>query len=311
MSSKTKTEGPGIVYLGIHGGQFLELSKIFFGREFFSNTNSDSYEEELTPLAHSSDAASDNSGSSETTHSDDGDGRLCKALKVMLWCVSGMPIWTWLASIGKGSLTNYVTEMALKSPHPIRIGNVRFARAKVLGGDSYTRVVMLQRNNHPSTRKKNLSVAFANAAALSEDPEDSTTIDDVDQRFDSLSTRLLRADSLPKLSRDSYKMQTMNDGTIVALPPLAFYQPKQNSKITNVKDNNTNNPTKDYQSINQKIGAMAKAAAANHQQSTECDDIAIEDDPQGDPPKPLDFAIAIFYIIFGIIAMFAGLVSIF
>ena len=270
----------------------MELSKLFFGREFLSNTNFDSYDEELIPLAHSSDATSDNSGSS-------GDGRLCKALKVMLWYLLGMPIWIRLASIGKGSLTNYVTEMALKSPHPIRIGNVRFARAKVLGGDSYTRVVMLQRNNHQSTRNNNLSAAIANATALS---EDLTATDDSDQRFDSLSTRLLRADSLPKFSKDSYKMQTMRDGTIVALPPLAFYQPKQNS--------DTNNPNKDYQSINQKIGAMAKAAA-NQQQSTEGDDIAIEDDPQGDPPRALDFAIAIFYIIFGIIAMFAGLASIF
>jgi hypothetical protein len=277
----------------------LELSKLFFGREFLSNTNCNSYDEELIPLAQSSDAISDNSGSSEKVPSDDADGRLCKALKVMLWYLLGMPIWIRLASIGKGSLTNYVTEMALKSPHPIRIGNVRFARAKVLGGDSYTRVVMLQRNNHPSTRNKNLSAAFANATALSEDP---TTTYDVDQRFDSLSTRLLRADSLPKFSRDSYKMQTMRDGTIVALPPLAFYQPKQTS--------DTNNPNKDYQSINQKIGAMAKSAA-NQQQSIEGDDIAIEDDPQGDPPRALDFAIAIFYIIFGIIAMFAGLASIF
>jgi len=39
-------------------------------------------------------------------------------------------------------------------------------------------------------------------------------------------------------------------------------------------------------------------------------DESIEEDPQDDPPEVLDFALAIFYIILGTVALFAGLVSI-
>ena len=41
------------------------------------------------------------------------------------------------------------------------------------------------------------------------------------------------------------------------------------------------------------------------------EEFALEDDPQQIPPGILDFVIAISYIIFGIIAMVAGLYSIF
>mmetsp|Transcript_5944 Transcript_5944/g.14759 ORF Transcript_5944/g.14759 Transcript_5944/m.14759 type:complete len:303 (+) Transcript_5944:675-1583(+) len=72
--------------------------------------------------------------------------------------------------------------------------------------------------------------------------------------------------------------------------------------------------TADYQSINQKIGAMAMARAAQQQNgkddTDEFEDIAIEEDPQGEPPGVLDFAVAMFYVLFGLVAMIAGLGSI-
>jgi hypothetical protein len=150
-----------------------------------------------------------------------------------------------------------------------------------------------------------LPAAFANASSSPEDSEEES--DPHYRRFDSLTTKLMRTDSLPRISKDSsYKMQTTRDGTIVALPPLAFYQPKSNSIRTTTNHQN-------YQSINQKIGAMAVAAAAadQPQSGAKGDDIAIEDDPQGDPPTPLDFALAIFYVNFGVLAMLTGLASIF
>ncbi len=288
--------GPGILYLGIHGGRFLELSKTYFGQELVSTVENDDDEEEKLALL-----GSHNNNESESTIQDEKDYLACNYLKTLLWYFVGMPIWTKLASVGKGSLTTYVTEMALKSPHPIRIGNVRFARAKVLGGDSFTRVVMLQNNNKNNSTKKNLSAAFDNAdTSNSEDSEETPTGNNF-RRFSSVNTKLLRADSLPRVSHDSFKMQTTKDGTIVALPPLAFYQPNGKNVIKN------NNGKQDYQSINQKIGAMAAAAA----KSTDGEDIAIEDDPQGDPPNISDFVMAISYVILGIIAMFAGLASIF
>ena len=227
------------------------------------------------------------------------NSRLRILWKTFLWYSTGMPLWIRLASIGKSTLTTYVTEMALKSPHPIRIGNVRFSRAKIQGDDSY----MLPKNqrsypeNNNSRGSKDLSLPMAGAV----DSEGEN-----DDRFDSLTTKLLRTDSLPKLSNynsDVYSMQTTQNGAIVALPPLASYQTNSSSGGTFQHTN------QNYQSINQTIGAMVMAEqAAEHDLE---DDIAIEDDPQGDPPTVLDFIVAISYIVFGAVAMFAGLASIF
>jgi hypothetical protein len=59
-----------------------------------------------------------------------------------------------------------------------------------------------------------------------------------------------------------------------------------------------------YDSINQRIGAMAR-------RQMEEEKLALEDDPQGNPPSSVDFFIAAFYVIFGVVAMAAGLLSIF
>jgi hypothetical protein len=45
-------------------------------------------------------------------------------------------------------------------------------------------------------------------------------------------------------------------------------------------------------------------------QSSAVGDEAPEEDPQADPPKVADFCIAFGYMIFGVIALAAGLVSI-
>mmetsp|Transcript_21496 Transcript_21496/g.45306 ORF Transcript_21496/g.45306 Transcript_21496/m.45306 type:complete len:771 (+) Transcript_21496:182-2494(+) len=313
--------GPGIVYLGIHGGRFLELSKQYFGPEMFDDDDDDNNNnknhnheaaiggrEESIPLVYRAKGAGDD----EEDKPPNGCGFLDFLLslpKTWLWYLLGMPLWTALASIGKGSLTTYVTEMALKSPHPIRIGNVRFARARVSGGRDYTRVVMLRSpGGSPMKPQKQQPGGSGVSSSFAEGNGD-----DADQHFGPLRTKLLRADSLPRLSNKNYRMQTTRDGTFIALPATAFsQQPKERAKTilnngTNDSNSNNNNAT-NYQSINQKIGAMAVAAAAT---AEEGEDIAIEDDPQGDPPEVLDFVIAISYVVFGVIAMIVGLVSIF
>ena len=151
--------------------------------------------------------------------------------------------------------------MALKTPHPIRIGNVRYARAKLRSGD--TRVVMLSTEGQ------------------------ATRGIDVD-------TKLLRADSLSR----GHDTQRMSNGMIVALPPSA--PTKQKTLLMTTQDTDKGV----YQSIDQKIGAMVK-------RQREEEDLALEDDPQQDPPEVKDFMVALFYIVFGVIAMFAGLLSIF
>jgi hypothetical protein len=88
-----------------------------------------------------------------------------------------------------------------------------------------------------------------------------------------------------------------SDGAIVALPPLTS---KQKIFVETMNDADKGN----YKSINQKIGALAK-------RKMEEEKLALEEDPQGNPPSSVNFCIAAFYVIFGIIAMAAGLLSIF
>jgi sodium-coupled neutral amino acid transporter 11 len=245
--------GPGAVYLGVHGGRFLELSRAFFGPSIQPETASD---EETVPLYNKPVAA--NLPPPTST-----DSWLVRQLKNILWYLWLMPIWCKIASIGKSYLTSHVTDLAIKSPYPIRIGNVRFASVKVTGGG--TRVVMLPKKGSPAD----------------------------DQNLDApLNTMLIRADSLPK----GHDAAITYEGNIVALPLTpnqSRFLPQTIQKVQ-----------KDYQSINKKIGAMAMRKMQEEQ-------LALEDDPQQDPPRVFDFVTAIFYVIFGVVALVAGLVSIF
>jgi hypothetical protein len=259
--------GPGLVYIGVHGGRFLELSDSFFGREeeFLGSelpTECQLQQQQQQHEVENSTLMDCESGNNNITPPSSMMVLwFTWQFKNLLWYIFGMPLWYPLARVGKQHLTTHVTEMAMKSPHPIRIGNVRFARATLRSGD--TRVVMLS----------NIGEAERNI--------------DVD-------TKLLRSDSLCR----SYDIQRMPSGAIVALPPSA----PTNQKRFLVTPQDTDKGV--YQSINQKIGAMAKRQRQE-------EDLALEDDPQQDPPHVTDFIIALFYIIFGVVAMFAGLLSIF
>lgn len=247
--------GPGAVYLGVHGARFLELSKAFFGKSAVSSSTND---EELAPLYNA-----DVSGDLPDLDDDDEENCIVHQIKNVLWYLFLMPIWSNIASYGKATLTHHVSELALKSPHPIRIGNVRFATARLSGS---TRVLMLPQKG--STHKMQQLAAPTN-------------------------TMLIRADSLPK----EYGTHQTSEGRVLALP----ISPHRNAGLP--QHVNTAG-TKDYQSINEKIGAMAK-----RKQQEEA--LALEDDPQQDLPKMADFLVAIFFIMFGVIAMVAGLVSLY
>jgi len=280
--------GPGIIYIGIHGGRFLELSEQYFGTTATSNSNN----------------------SSASTHI------ILLLWKKFLWCLWGMPLWIKLATIGKHQLTEHVTDMALKSPHPIRIGNVRYARAKYTtmhgsndngngnGNGSndtkiFTRVVMLQQ---PKSKQQNNN--------------NNNHDNSYNRSDDDVQTKLLRADSLPKFLNNSSKVNNMMDGTIAALPPSAFrgggvcvVPPYKNNKGIGTGQQ----PQNSYESINTKIGAnqMKRDEEKDKNDDSDSDDSDLEDDPQRDPPSIVDFIIAISYIIFGVIALAAGLMSIF
>jgi hypothetical protein len=260
--------GPGLVYIGIHGGRFLELSNSFFGhRSGFLGSHAELPAEHLQCQEEVGEAAPlycETAKAGVLMSYGITDSWVTRQIKSILWFLLGMPVWCAIAAIGKESLTFHVTNMALRSPHPIRIGNVRFARTKLTGGD--TRIVIMNDGNSDTRHGEG--------------------------QFD-VSTKLLRADSLPK----NHATLRMSDGMIMALPCL---KAKQKGVLTMSKD-----PEGDsYKSINQRIGAVAKRQIQE-------DKLAIEDDPQQDPPSTADFVIAIFYVVFGVVAMVAGLLSIF
>lgn len=234
--------GPGAVYLGVHGARFIELTRAFFGSPLQSKSTQTSDEE--TTLLYNADIAND---CEEPVN----DSSIISLLKTCLWYVLLLPVWTAIASFGKESLTEHVTEMAMKSPHPIRIGNVRYASAQVSGGT--TRIVVLPQKGHTGESQ---------------------------QQTAATRTMLLRADSLPH----GYGTARISDGQILALP----LSPHLKNGLP----------------INKQIGALAK-----RKQKEET--FALEDDPQQEPPKMADFVLAIFYIVFGVVAMFAGLISLF
>jgi hypothetical protein len=246
--------GPGAVYLGVHGARFLELSKVFFGHGLVkAETPRD---EEMAPLYNAN-----VSGDLPELDDDDEENRIIKQLRALLWYLLCMPVWTAIATYGKATLTDHVHDLVMKSPHPIRIGNVRFASAQVSGGT--TRVLMLPQKG--ASHHDQMLVAPTN-------------------------TTFIRSGPLP----DAYGAT----GRVLALP----MSPHRNAGLPQaVKSTSTQGG---YQSINQTIGAMAK-----RKQQEEA--LALEDDPQQDLPGRLDFLIAIFYIIFGFVAMVAGLVSLY
>ena len=250
--------GPGAVYLGVHGARFLELSRVFFGRKLMNG--GESGDEEMTPLYNSE-------VSGDLPELEEDDNWLVYQLKSALWYLLLMPIWTAIASYGKATLTQHVSELALKSPYPIRIGNVRFASTQVRGGA--TRVVMLPQKGS-SHRLQQLAAP---------------TI-----------TMLIQDDSLPNFASTS-------DGRVLALPPSSSSN-RLNAICVPETNPATSTTQKNYESINTRIGAMAKRKKQE-------EELALEDDPQQDLPSKLDFLVAIFFILFGFVAMVAGLVSLY
>lgn len=285
--------GPGVVYLGVHGGRFLELSKAFFGESIGTSTQATTSEEaddqETAPLYNEPVSA-------DLPELPTSEVWIVSIWKNILWYLLLMPIWVRIANVGKSNLTTHISDLVIKSPHPIRIGNVRFATAKGRGGGA-TRVVMLP--------TKGLSTSIQ------------------DQRSNApISTMLIRADSLQKGGHYNAASRTPDGQKIIALP----LTPKQkasrlipssssNSALTSLNNDKQRrvggvsgvgvaSNDGNYQSINERIGAMAKRKKQE-------EELALEDDPQQDPPHAIDFVFAISYIIFGVIAMLAGLFSIY
>ena len=125
---------PGMVYLGIHGGRFLELvQNSWLGSLLEAEDGTVSpptHAVETTPLV----AGGNKTNDVEKQQDGDelpSDSFVMHLIKKLVWYVTGLPIWCSIAQTGKRHLTQHIHDMALKSPHPIRIGDVSYKRVPV------------------------------------------------------------------------------------------------------------------------------------------------------------------------------------
>ena len=230
--------GPGVIYLGVHGERFLSLARQAFGRrneasvEHSATQSNENGADETTPLVVGGDAThiitSENQDAVEVVG----------VWNHILWYLTGMPLWCAIARSGKVQLQEHITEMTMKSPHPIRIGDVEYKRVAI-----------------PLNRDDN------------EDEES------------------FLGDHLNKMVRDQ------------SMPHLS-------NLIT------TSGSAGTLMNINQQIGQglLEQQKKISVKRSTE---EIVEADPQELPPSWHDFYVAIFLIILGFIALFAGMYSIF
>jgi hypothetical protein len=279
--------GPGVVYLGIHGGRFLELTgeSASFGpvlRKRFphacdagassqagtTGTREHALQSEgpllppkaptlektrepveTTPLVNISGGIGDPEAPSATSLTAILD-REPQWWHYIIWHLCGMPLWVRIALTGKRGLRDHIHKMAMKSPYPIRIGDVQYQRLAV------------------STQSKQ-------AAGPKE-------------KF------ILHATAIPPG---------------VLLPPSR--QGSENTLPRALSQTHSFNGLHSLSSgsINQQIGkAILEQKARTKQTSPEQ---PLEPDPQAAPAQWSDFVIAIAFMLFGALAFSAGILSIF
>ncbi|GKY92560.1 hypothetical protein MPSEU_000226200 [Mayamaea pseudoterrestris] len=222
---------PGMLYLGVHGGRFLELvqNSWFFPvakSEANGNTKiSVTVAVETTPLVKSQQEGEEVKRQQQIKNEKQRveNRTIMGVMKTLIYYIAGFPIWCAIAKIGKETLTKHVQKLVRENVHPIRIGNVQFSLAKVLDDG--------------------------------------------------------KIDADPKVS------------TVVTHPEYRQHYSEPLEGSGRHKDDKPDNAT--------------KFGDAGNGLST------LEPDPQEQPPTWLDFGVAIFYILFGIVALTAGLYSLF
>jgi sodium-coupled neutral amino acid transporter 11 len=254
--------GPGMCYLGVHGERFLQLIKesSWWGNGKRNRTLSNDVENgtdgivvvsegspnkptlavETTPLVSGKVNATDRAGSQNDSANDNNDEIVLTGfLPTLTWYLLGMPIWVAIAKEGKAKLKKHVHDMVLKSPHPIRIGEVEYSKVIV----------------HMAEKDDEMNPNWKELMHMNSD------------RF-----------SRPSASMTSSLRGITGSGSGV--------------------------------NINQAIG---KELLQKQQQKQRNDkkNAMPEADPQDEPPSWLDFYIAIMFVLLGVVAVVAGLYSLY
>jgi sodium-coupled neutral amino acid transporter 11 len=131
--------GPGAVYLGIHGERFLQLvdESSWLGAWHKQQTttqtnkrmlhpNGDSLVQETTPLVARERLPMTTTNGEEEASS--WKTRMTEGLQTILAYALWMPLWCFIAAYGKQCLGNHMHDMTLKSPYPLRIGDIEYKR---------------------------------------------------------------------------------------------------------------------------------------------------------------------------------------
>lgn len=278
--------GPGMLYLGVHGGRFLELihanpwlspvpvtnteSKVRRGGRRRGRTSSSFDDEEEIDIDSQENVKTKKSSKQltvavETTplvsnqeEADDfvqkrKDGKLQDHLnesalplwfrwsRCTVWYVTGMPIWYAVAKRGRSGLTKHVHQLVMKSPYPIRIGNVEFTLTSILD----------------------------------------------DGRVDAHA----------------------GEGAAVLRGQQAFQQ----SHSEGFEEETNGQPRLNPSSSNSSLPFLGKEALLQKRLSERLQEVApdLEPDPQEEPPAAGDFVVAIFYVCFGVLALCVGLFSLY
>jgi solute carrier family 38 (sodium-coupled neutral amino acid transporter), member 11 len=268
--------GPGLVYLGVHGERFLELVEAtWLGSMLTSGNNSTTSSSSMsrtkkgptTPAVETL-AAVENTPLVATKNAEKEDQQqqqqqpkdfwLVIVIRTIIWYVLLMPIWCWIARTGRTGLNKHIHDMALKSPHPIRIGDVEYHRTNT-------------------------------AATIDNDADDEETPRTFPFRREAggtLPLDLAMASKQPKIARQQQQH------SIVAISPHA-------TKLLSSTGGTSN--------IDQLLGKQILQRKQQGQRPNQNEEL--EKDPQESPPSWYDFYVAIFYMLFGILALVAGLLS--
>jgi solute carrier family 38 (sodium-coupled neutral amino acid transporter), member 11 len=266
--------GPGLVYLGVHGERFLELVEATWLGSMLTSVNSgtstSNSRTKVPPKTAPVEtlAAVENTPlfSTNTTKNDDQQQHkecwLLIVVKTIIWYLLLMPIWCWIAATGRTGLNKHIHDMALKSPHPIRIGDVEYHRT----------------NTAATTIDTDGDTDEEEAPRVSWRREGSAG---------SLPLVLAKANIQQKLGRPQQQH------AIVAVSPHATKLLSSTGGMSN---------------IDQLLGKQILQRQQQGQGSTSQSE-ALEKDPQESPPSWYDFYVAIFYMLFGFLALVAGLLS--
>ena len=121
--------GPGLLYLGVHGGRFLELTDDFFGtpREDSTEQENQIASETTTLIGHSH----------SETEGENSPRDLDGYCKTFIWYLVCMPLWCAIAKLGKDRVIAHARSLAAKNTlEHNRIGGVDYTGIEKLANTS-------------------------------------------------------------------------------------------------------------------------------------------------------------------------------